>query len=60
MGKTRGVREVEVDNKDRKDREQDVEAEITKANICIVRINLSIAIPVPKEDMLLKYGLVDS
>jgi len=58
MGETRGVREVEVDDEDCKNREQDIEAKLAEADVCIVRPDHSVAVSVPKEDVLLKYRVV--
>jgi hypothetical protein len=57
MGETRGVREVEVDDEDGKNREQDIEAKLAEADVCIVWPDHSVAVAVPKEDVLLKYRL---
>lgn len=53
MRQPRRIREIQIDDQHRQQREQDVEAEIPEAVVCVCRVDLAVVVAVPEEDVLL-------
>jgi hypothetical protein len=54
---TRRIREIDIDDHDREQREEDVESEVPEADVRVPRVDLAVAVTVPEEDVLLEDRL---
>ena len=51
------IRKVEVDNQHGERRENDVEAQLTEAGVCVPGVYLAVAVTIPEQDVLLQHRL---
>lgn len=57
VGKTGGVREVEVDDECRQSAEKQIETQLIEAHEGVLGPDLAVVVAVPEHDVLLKDGL---
>lgn len=56
-GQPSRIRKVDIDDQHGQNREQNVETQITKPDVCVVGKDLAVPVTVPEENMLLQDRL---